>query len=123
PPDGIRDDLQLLAELAGRLGATGFSGDAETVFEELGRASAGGAADYSGITYRRIDAEHGLFWPCPKTDEPSPEHPGTPHPGTPRLFADRFATPDGKARFIRVEHVAAHEEPDAKYPYVLTTGR
>jgi len=114
PPEGVRDDLQLLAELAALLGVgEKFSGDAETVFTELGRASAGGAADYSGITYRRIDAEQGLFWPVPALD----------HPGTPRLFADRFATPDGKARFWRVEHMPAHEEPDAEHPYVLTTGR
>jgi assimilatory nitrate reductase catalytic subunit len=114
PPAGVRDDLQLLAELAGLLGVgEKFSGDAETVFTELGRASAGGEADYSGITYRRIDDEQGLFWPCPAVD----------HPGTPRLFADRFHTPDGKARFWRVEHVRPHEEPDAEHPYVLTTGR
>src|SRR3954468_7795617 len=112
PPAGIRDDLQLLAELAARLGVIGFSGDAETVFAELGRASAGGAADYSGITYQRIDAEQGLFWPVP----------GQAHPGTPRLFADRFATPDGRARFLRVEHVAANEPTDHDFPYVLTTG-
>jgi assimilatory nitrate reductase catalytic subunit len=114
PPAGIPDDLQLLATLAERLGAgEHFSGDPETVFEELRRASAGGTADYSGISYRRIDDEQGVFWPCP--DEG--------HPGTPRLFADRFATPDGRARFLRVEHVDAHERPDADYPYVLTTGR
>ncbi|MGY2003049.1 molybdopterin oxidoreductase family protein [Blastococcus sp. SYSU DS1024] len=114
PPDGVRDDLQLLAELAGRLGAgEKFSGDPETVFEELRRASAGGVADYAGISYRRIDEERGVFWPCP-----SPEH-----PGTPRLFTERFATPDGRARFLRVEHADAHEPPDADHPYVLTTGR
>ncbi len=114
PPDGVPDDLQLLATLAGRLGAGHlFSGDPETVFEELRRASAGGAADYSGISYRRIDDEQGVFWPCPAPD----------HPGTPRLFTERFATPDGRARFLRVEHVEAAETPDAEYPYVLTTGR
>ncbi|QXG78132.1 molybdopterin oxidoreductase family protein [Modestobacter sp. L9-4] len=113
-PAGVRDDLQLLAELAGRLGVGHlFSGDAGTVFAELGRASAGGAADYSGISYDRIDAEDGVFWPCP-----DPEH-----PGTPRLFTERFATPDGRASFHRVEHVEAHERPDAQYPLVLTTGR
>jgi assimilatory nitrate reductase catalytic subunit len=114
PPEGVRDDLQFLADLAGRLGVgEKFSGDAETVFDELRRASAGGAADYSGISYRRIDDEQGVFWPCPT--------PG--HPGTPRLFTERFATPDGRARFHRVEHVGAHEPTDAQYPYVLTTGR
>src|SRR4051812_5858476 len=118
PPDCVRDDLQLLAELAGRLGARGFSGDAETVFAELRRASAGGAADYSGISYRRIDDEQGVFWPCPATEDGVPDH-----PGTPRLFTERFATPDGRARFLRVEHVDAHEPTDADFPYVLTTGR
>ncbi len=114
PPAGVPDDLQLLATLAERLGAGAlFSGDPETVFEELRRASAGGTADYAGISYARIDDEEGVFWPCP-----SPEH-----PGTPRLFTERFATPDGRARFLRVEHVEAHEPPDAEYPYVLTTGR
>ena len=98
PPAGVPDDLQLLATLAERLGAGRyFSGDPETVFEELRRASAGGVADYSGISYRRIDDEQGVFWPCPEES----------HPGTPRLFTERFATPDGRARFLRVEHVEA----------------
>ncbi|SDD05658.1 assimilatory nitrate reductase (NADH) alpha subunit apoprotein [Geodermatophilus telluris] len=118
PPEGVRDDLQLLAELAERLGAPGFSADPETVFAELGRASAGGTADYSGITYDRIDAEQGVFWPCPATPDDEPAH-----PGTPRLFTERFATPDGRARFVPVHHVDAHEQPDAGYPHVLTTGR
>ncbi|MGY2128250.1 molybdopterin oxidoreductase family protein [Blastococcus sp. SYSU DS0617] len=119
PPADVPDDLQLLATLAARLG-TGhlFSGDPETVFDELRRASAGGTADYSGISYRRIDDEDGVFWPCPAAEDGAPDH-----SGTPRLFTERFATPDGRARFLRVEHVDAHERPDADYPYVLTTGR
>ena len=36
--------------------ARSFSGEPETVFEELRRASAGGVADYAGITYERICA-------------------------------------------------------------------
>jgi assimilatory nitrate reductase catalytic subunit len=83
------------------------------VFAELGRASAGGVADYAGITYDRLDTEDGVFWPCPTTD----------HPGTPRLFADAFATPDGRARFVPVEHRPAAEDIDADFPTYLTTGR
>src|SRR3712207_5271331 len=113
PPAGVPDDLQLLATLADRLGAGDrFSGDPETVFDELRRASAGGTADYAGISYDRIDAEQGVFWPSPSAT----------HPATPRLVAVRSAPPDGRARFVRVEHVEAHEQPDADSPSVLTTG-
>lgn len=114
PPAGVRSDLDVIAGLASRLGSAGeFSTDPETVFEELGRASAGGRADYAGITYDRIRDEHGVFWPCPE--------PG--HPGTPRMFLDTFAHPDGRARFLAVDHRGPAEVPDADYPVHLTTGR
>ncbi|MFB6845305.1 molybdopterin oxidoreductase family protein [Streptomyces sp. NPDC056373] len=154
PPDGIRSDLEILHELAARLGVEkGFPTDPEEVFEELRRASAGGAADYSGITYRRLAEENGVFWPCPAPVEPEGEGGGAlpdgkgpaegtlpdgkgqaegtlpggeasaVHPGTPRLFLDGFATPDGRARFVPVSHRATAEEPDEEYPVLLTTGR
>jgi assimilatory nitrate reductase catalytic subunit len=114
PPEGVVDDLTMLTQLAERLGrGKYFSSDPRTVFDELRRASAGGIADYAGITYERIDAEQGVFWPCPTVE----------HPGTPRLFADGFPTADGKARFFRVEHRDPAEITDRAYPYVLTTGR
>ncbi|MFI8264350.1 molybdopterin oxidoreductase family protein [Streptomyces sp. NPDC085665] len=114
PPPGVRTDLDVLHGLAGRLGIEkGFPTDPEEVFEELRRASAGGPADYSGISYARIEAEQGVFWPCPDDS----------HAGTPRLFLDRFATDDGRARFAPVSHRDAAEVPDAEYPVWLTTGR
>ncbi|MFJ5728084.1 molybdopterin oxidoreductase family protein [Streptomyces paradoxus] len=134
PPEGIRSDLEVMHELAARLGVEkGFPTDPEEVFEELRRASAGGAADYSGITYRRLMEENGVFWPCPAEAEvetpgegadarPGGEAPAV-HPGTPRLFLDRFATEDGRARFVPVSHRATAEEPDEEYPVLLTTGR
>ncbi|WP_405873096.1 molybdopterin oxidoreductase family protein [Streptomyces sp. NBC_00005] len=138
PPEGIRSDLEVMHELADRLGVEkGFPTDPEEVFEELRRASAGGLADYSGITYRRLAEENGVFWPCPAgpddaedaaldvlPDDPARDE-GTDgaHPGTPRLFLDRFATADGRARFVPVAHRASAEEPDDEYPVLLTTGR
>jgi assimilatory nitrate reductase catalytic subunit len=114
PPRGVRSDLAVIADLAARVGApVPFSADPQEVFAELGRASAGGRADYAGITYDRVRAEHGVFWPCPE--------PG--HPGTPRLFRERFAHPDGRARFIAVEHRGPAEPVDADFPLHLTTGR
>ncbi len=114
PPDGVRTDLAVLADLAERLGhGERFSADPQVVFAELAKASAGGVADYAGMSYERLDEAGGLCWPCPDPD----------HPGTPRLFADRFATPDGRARFSPVEHRPVAEDVDADYPVYLTTGR
>ena len=113
-PEGVRSDLDVLAGLAKRLDAPGnWPTEPVVVFDELRRASAGGVADYAGISYERIVDEEGVFWPCP----------GEGHPGTPRMFLDRFATPDGRARFVAVEHRPVAEEIDADYPTYLTTGR
>lgn len=118
PPEGVRSDLGVLNELAARLGREkGFPSEPEEVFAELCRVTAGAPADYSGMTYSRIADEDGLFWPCPDVTE------GERHPGTPRLFLDRFATPDGRARFVPAMHRPAAEEPDEEYPLRLTTGR
>lgn len=114
PPAGVRTELEILAALAGRLtGGTPLPTDPREVFAELGRASSGGPADYAGITWDRIDADTGVFWPCPDRDGPD----------TPRLFADRFPTPDGRARFHAVTHRPAAEPVCADYPLHFTTGR
>ncbi|MCZ2343005.1 MAG: molybdopterin oxidoreductase family protein [Bacteroidales bacterium] len=115
PPDGVRSDWEILCALAERLGyGDQFAfASAEDIFAELRVATAGGIADYAGISYDRIDAEQGVFWPCPTAE----------HPGTPRLFEQQFYHADEKARFHAVEHRPAGEEPDAEYPIYFTTGR
>ena len=115
PPDGVRSDIEIIAGLAAALGRGHLfeAIDPRGVFDELRRASAGGPADYAGITYERIAASDGVFWPCP-TEE---------HAGTPRMFLERFATDDGRARFHAVAHRAPAEEPDQAFPMHLTTGR
>ncbi|HVI46689.1 MAG TPA: molybdopterin oxidoreductase family protein [Chitinophaga sp.] len=116
PPGNAHTDTSIILDLAHRLGAGNkFSfRDAEDIFNELRVASKGGTADYYGITYKRIEENMGIFWPCP--DES--------HPGTPRLWEDKkFATPDGKAHFNPVVYRPPSEETDDEYPVVLTTGR
>jgi assimilatory nitrate reductase catalytic subunit len=114
PPEGVWTDAQVLKGLADRLDAGAyFTADNRATFAEFRRATAGGVADYSGVTYERIVAEDGVFWPCPSED----------HAGTPRMFLDRFGTEDGRARFHAIEHRPPAEVPDEEYPYFLTTGR
>jgi len=113
-PADVWTDTEIIKALADRLGHAGqFSRVPEEIFAELRRASAGGAADYAGVSYDRIMAEDGVFWPCPSEN----------HAGTPRLFLDRFATADGRAKFHAVKYTAPAEEPDPDYPFYLTTGR
>ena len=115
PPPGVRTDIDILCELAARLGEGRHFGyaSAQHIFDELRAATKGGVADYSGISYARLDAGDAVHWPCPEED----------HPGTPRMFNKSFGTPNGKARFHAIRHRPAVEEPDAEYPLYLTTGR
>lgn len=126
PPGDAKQDWRIFQDIAKALkrerGFT-FTSPRE-IFDELRRCSAGGVADYSGITYEKIERQQGVFWPCPSLD----------HPGTPRLFErgswnpvakgqGPFYFPDGKARFNVAEYSPPAEDVDATYPIMLTTGR
>jgi len=115
PPPDVKSDIEIMCELAARLGRGRYFhyASVEEIFNELRCASQGGVADYSGITWPKIEANHGVYWPCPSEE----------HPGAPRLFTHSFPTSSGRARFHAVRHAAADEEPDAAYPLILTTGR
>jgi len=126
PPGDAKQDWRVIQDIAKALerekGFT-FSGPRE-IFDELRIASKGGIADYSGITYEKIEKQYGVFWPCPSED----------HPGTPRLFEAESSNPiakgsgpfyftDGKARFNVAPYTPPAEDTDAEYPLMLTTGR
>jgi assimilatory nitrate reductase catalytic subunit len=115
PPGEARLDWDIVCDLARRLGKGQYfqyTGQ-RAIFDELRVATKGARADYYGITYEKIEEQHGVFWPCPTLD----------HPGTPRLYEDRFGFEDGRARFHPITYLPPAEEPDEEYPLVLTTGR
>jgi assimilatory nitrate reductase catalytic subunit len=116
PPGEARLDWEILLEIAERLGRGEHFQYQNTheIFDELCRASSGGTADYTGATWERIVAEHGMFWPIPEVG----------HPGTPRLHEGGiFSHPDGRARFHAVPYRPPAEVVDDEYPVWLTTGR
>jgi assimilatory nitrate reductase catalytic subunit len=133
-PGEARQDWRIIQDLAAALGRpAGFTFDTpRDIFEELRIASKGGVADYSGISYEKIDRQMGVFWPCysedPQTGQPID------HAGTPRLFErgsynpvakgkGPFYFPDGKARFNVAEYRAPVDDANDEYPVYLTTGR
>jgi assimilatory nitrate reductase catalytic subunit len=115
PPGEARQDWWIVQEIARRMGRGKYFpfNSSREIFDELRVASRGANCDYYGITYEKIEANNGVFWPCPTED----------HPGTPRLFEERFYHPDGRAKFHAVEYNPPAETPDDEYPLILTSGR
>ncbi len=114
PPGDALPDWQILARLARELGfgpAFAWS-NAAAVFDEFRRLTASTACDLSGITHARL-AQGPLQWPCPAED----------HPGSIRRHESRFATPDGRARFVPVRPQPPAEPLSRELPLALTTGR
>lgn len=60
PPDGARDDLAIIFELARRGGRDWGAPDAEALWNELRTLS----PVHAGMSYARLEAEGGLQWPC-----------------------------------------------------------
>jgi assimilatory nitrate reductase catalytic subunit len=125
-PGEARRDWVIIQDIARALGRErGFTfKHPREIFDELREASRGAVVDYYGITYEKIEANYGVFWPCPELD----------HPGTPRLFepgswnpvakgVGPFYFPDGKARFQVTPYIGPAEDVDDEYPIILTTGR
>ncbi|MFJ1733411.1 molybdopterin oxidoreductase family protein [Streptomyces sp. NPDC088254] len=68
---------------------------------------------FAGLSHDRLDREGAVPWPCPDPDRP----------GEAKLYEERFATPDGRARLAAAPYLPPGEQPDDDYPLVLVTGR
>ena len=112
-PGEARDDFQIIAELARRMGHEWGEVTAEKLWNELRTLS----PMHGGMSYARLEAEGGLAWPCP--DESSP--------GASFLHA-RLWENDPAARGEPAPFSVVIDDPPVdkitrEYPLRLTTGR
>ncbi|HSD58910.1 MAG TPA: formate dehydrogenase subunit alpha [Methanotrichaceae archaeon] len=108
PPGEAMSDLQIVCNVAKRLGLDfNYSGAAE-VLAEINRL----VPQYGGIARERLN-ESGLIWPCPSAD----------HPGTPILHSQGFKLKDNRATIVPVQYRPPAEDASWEYPFILTTGR
>ena len=122
PPGQARPDLDIALDLARRLqrrlpGRDGVRFDfdgPEAVWNEHREATRGRDLDISGLSWSMLERDGPQQWPLPEGAST----------GRARLYTDhRFATADGRARFVDVAIGGVAEPRDARHPFSLLTGR
>jgi predicted molibdopterin-dependent oxidoreductase YjgC len=111
PPGQARGDIEIVCDIAKRMGYDLGPPDAESVWTELRSLS----PMHAGMTYPRLDALGGIQWPC--WDE---EHPGELFLHG-RLWESPVTGPP--APFNVVEQVSPVDKLSDEFPIRLTTGR
>jgi predicted molibdopterin-dependent oxidoreductase YjgC len=112
PPGQARGDLEILYDLARRLGRDWGQPVAEEIWNELRSL----APNHAGMSYARLEELGGIQWPC--WDESDP--------GASFLHGRLWADPPEqgtKAPFSVVEHDPPVDEVNDEFPLLLTTGR
>ncbi|KKL53407.1 hypothetical protein LCGC14_2275770, partial [marine sediment metagenome] len=105
-PGTARNDWEIICQIATKTGYPMSYENESEILDEIASVS----PIYGGMSFDRIESI-GLQWPCPDKT----------HPGTKYLHKDKFSR--GKGKFHPVEYRPPAEEPEKKYPFVLTTGR
>jgi len=112
PPGEARGDLEILYELARRLGHDWGQPVAEEIWNELRSL----APNHAGMSYRRLEELGGIQWPCWDENDP----------GASFLHGRLWADPPEQgtlAPFSVVEHDPPVDEVNDEFPLLLTTGR
>jgi formate dehydrogenase major subunit/formate dehydrogenase alpha subunit len=107
PPGDALADSEIIMRLSAALGIEMEYESPSEVMDEMSAVT----PQYGGVSYRRLESEGNLQWPCPEND----------HPGTPILHVDRFTR--GRGEFLAVDYLPAPERADEDRPLILTTGR
>ncbi len=109
PPGEARQDLELIQEIANRMGLDWNYSGPDEVFEEMRLCM----ESIAGMTWDRLEKEDSLTYPLEKEGDP----------GTPVIFTDGFPTKTGRGLFVPAAYTQADELPDESYPYIFITGR
>jgi formate dehydrogenase major subunit len=113
PPKGARGDIEIITDLARRLGTDWGNPTAEELWNELRALS----PMHTGMSYQALEERGGIQWPCPEDG----------HPGTLFLHARLWETDPEKrgapASFFPVEQEDPLDELSPEFPLRLTTGR
>ncbi|MCA0326107.1 MAG: molybdopterin-dependent oxidoreductase [Proteobacteria bacterium] len=121
-PGEARADWRIVQDIAHQLEALRHPGRAslfgygspEQIWAEHRASTRGRDLDITGLSYALLDAQGPQQWPLPEGAAA----------GRSRLYTDhRFATPDGKARFVIDAYRPVAQARHARRPFSLISGR
>jgi formate dehydrogenase major subunit len=107
-PGDALTDWEIVQALAHKMGAAWNYTDASDIYAEMRQAM----PSLAPISWERLSLENSVTYPVNEQGE-----------GQEIIFRDGFPTANGKAKLVPVTVTAPHEEADADYPFILTTGR
>jgi predicted molibdopterin-dependent oxidoreductase YjgC len=113
PPPGARDDIEIICDIARRLGTDWGHPSAEDAWNELRSLS----PMHAGMSYPRLEQLGGIQWPCYNE-----QHPGEMFLHA-RLWEEDPAKRGAPAPFTPVENDPPVDELSPEFPIRLTTGR
>ena len=108
-PGKARLDLDIIVDLANRLGCGWRYGDVGDVYTEM----ADTMPSLKNISWERLQREGAVTYPADAPDKP----------GNEILFATGYPTKSGRGKIVPANIRPPDELPDEQYPYVLSTGR
>jgi predicted molibdopterin-dependent oxidoreductase YjgC len=111
PPEGARDDVEIICDIARRMGHDWSYSSIEEVWDELRSLS----PIHAGMSYARLEELGGIPWPCTSEDDPGAQFLHA------RLWENPISGPP--APFFVVEHELPVDRLTDEFPIRLTTGR
>ncbi|MFQ5681921.1 MAG: formate dehydrogenase subunit alpha [Candidatus Binatia bacterium] len=108
-PGEARQDWWIIQELARRMGLNWSYESPSDVFAEMAQVM----PSLSHITWDRLERESSITYPCS----------GPTRPGQDIVFGNGFPTANGRGKLVPAGIIPPDEQPDEKYPMILTTGR
>ncbi|MEF2550303.1 formate dehydrogenase subunit alpha [Aurantimonas sp. A2-1-M11] len=108
-PGEARQDLDIIIDLARRIGLDWNYGHVSEVYTEMAAVM----PSLKHISWERVEREDSVIYPADGPDTP----------GNEIIFSTSFPTADGRGRIVPADLLPPDEVPDEEYPLVLTTGR
>jgi formate dehydrogenase major subunit len=108
-PGEALEDWTIIQDIARRMGLDWNYSHPRDVFAEMKLAM----SSLDHISWDRLAQENSVIYPCLSDD----------HPGEAVVFGNGFPSETGRGKFVPAAIIPPDEQPDAEYPFILTTGR